>query len=345
MSGPPDPSAGKGTPASGRQTLDTAPAQVLDVTVLAGANADTRLRFVRGPVSFGRDGDQALVLDLPTVSRQHGTFDLKDGQWVVVNRSPNGLKLGRKTVSSKPASLPAHGTVSIGDAAVLQVELRRTGEAVPSLDLDAAIARKQAQPKDEDPLHRRNRMPTRTRILLGVVVFWVLLFALLLLFEPVLNPGDEQHDGRLALPVPRLTPAELDARLRADPPDAPTDDLRAERALAQAEQYYAMRDINSDAAWRAMDAYRNAANHLPGDRLSDPLQQRRYLDLQQRLSEEIAARYADALGKLDSRRFAAAAEALATIQQRFPDFAYGDDSLYRHTQRLREFARSRAETN
>ncbi len=330
----------------GNRTLDAAPAPVLDVTVLAGSTANTRLRFTHGPVSFGRDLSHPLVLDLPTVSRDHGYFDLRDGQWVVVNRSPNGLKLGRKSVTRKPVNLPANTSITIGDAPLLQVELRRAGEAVPSLDLDAALARKHAQeqnqPKDQDPIHRRNKLPTRTRILLGVVGFWVLLFALLLLFEPLFRDADVDDTGKLNLPVARLSDAQLDARVRLDPPNLPTDDVRAERALEEAALNYGLIDINPDAAWKAMNAYRTAAGYLPDDRLDDPLLQRRYLDLQQRLSEDLSLRYADALGKLESRRFAAAAEAFDDLQKRFPDYELGDDSIYRHTQRLREFARQNA---
>ncbi|MEM8495955.1 MAG: FHA domain-containing protein [Planctomycetota bacterium] len=308
--------------------------------MLGGSTANTRLRFTHGPVAFGRDLTHPLVLDLPTVSRDHGYFDLRNGEWVVVNRSPNGLKLGRKKVTKKPASLPANTEVTIGDAALLQVELRRAGESVPSLDLDAALARKQNEAKDEDPLHRRNKMPTRTRILLGVVAFWVILFGLLLLFEPML--GDDQLDatGRLALPVPRLDAAELEAKVRLAPPDAPTDDLRAERSLDQAEGFYAVREFNPGASWKAMDAYRTAAGFLPDDRLVDPLLQRRYLDLQQQLSEDLQRRYADALGKLESRRFRAAADAFDDLLIHYPDHERGDNSIARHVLRLREFARN-----
>ncbi|MEM8782562.1 MAG: FHA domain-containing protein [Planctomycetota bacterium] len=331
--------------AIGSRTLDAAPAPVLDVTVLAGSHAATRLRFTKGPVPFGRDPSHPLLLDLATVSRDHGYFDLSDGQWVVVNRSPNGLKLGRKRVTKKPAPLPANASITIGDAALLQIELRRAGESVPSLDLDAALARKQAEPKapkDDDPLHRHNKMPTRTRVLLGVAAFWVALFGVLLLFEPLFSEETVDARGQLVLPVARLDAAQLEAKIRRDPPNVPTDDLRAERELERAASYYALRQVNPDAPWRAMNAYRKAAGYLPDDRLADPLLQRRYLDLQQQLAEDLRRRYDDALGKLESRRFRAAAQSLDQLLRRFPDDELGEDALARHLLILREFARNHA---
>ncbi|MEM1026664.1 MAG: FHA domain-containing protein [Planctomycetota bacterium] len=328
--------------AIGNRTLDAAPTPVLDVTVLAGSQANTRRRFTQGPVPFGRDAVHPIVLDLPTVSRDHGYFDLRDGQWVVVNRSPNGLKLGRKSVTKKPATLPANTSVTIGDEPLLQLELRRAGEAVPSLDLDAALTRKQNEAQDEDPLHRRNKMPTRTRVLLGVALFWVVLFGVLLLFEPFFGEPKVDDTGRLVLPIARLDTAQLEAKIRLAPPNVPTDDVRAERALEQAASYYALRQVNPDAAWRAMDAYRTAAGYLPEDRLADPLLQRRYLDLQQQLSDDLQTRYSDALGKLESRRFRAAAQAFDELLKRFPDDTLGDASITRHVLRLREFARNNA---
>lgn len=330
-------------PGISSRTLDTEPTAVLDVTVLAGSTANTRLRFVRGPVTFGRDLSHAVVIDLPTVSRDHGYFDIRDGQWVVVNRSPNGLKLGRKRVTQKPVPLPTAASVTIRDAPLLQLELRRAGEAIPSLDLDAAMSRKQsAEPDDADPVHRRNAMPTRTKVLLGVVAFWMLLFGGLLLFEPLFRADTVDGDGRMVLPVPRLTPAQLEARVRLAPPNLPTDDLRAERALEEAASFYGLREVNPAAAWKSMDAYRTAAGFLPDDRLDDPLTQRRYLDLQQTLVDDLQSRYVDALGKLESRRFAAASEAFRQLLIRFPDYEMGDDSIYRHVQRLREFAQRQA---
>ncbi len=332
---------------SARKSKGEAPAAALpalDVQVLAGARAGTTVRFHEAPVTFGRDGTHPLQVDLPVVSRDHGFFDQRDGKWAVVNRSPNGLKLDRKTVRKRPAVLPDSGQIVIGDTAVLSFRLRDRSSAMSEGDtapVGSPTAPGEAPYADGDPMHRPGKRMTRTRLLLGVVCFWVVLFGVLLALQSN-EKSDTDATGRPSLPVTRLTDAQIEARVRAELPARPTNDVLVERWLSEADEYYALRDVRPYAAYRAMDAYRQAASYMPGNTLEDPLLQRRYLDLQEQLVDDVTRRYRDLMGKLDSRRYGAAATAIENLLDRFPDHERGDDSLHRHLRRLLDHARSRA---
>lgn len=318
----------------------------LEVSIMSGPAAGTLVRFQEAPVSFGRDASHPLHIDLPTISRDHGYFDLQNGQWVVVNRSPNGLKLNRKTVNKRPAVLPHDGQIIIGDAPVLTFRLRDRG-ATTAGDLMTPMASTtspgDAPYADGDPMHRPGKRITRAHLLMGVVGFWVVLFALLIVLQPG-SDADTDATGRPALPVTRLTDAQLVAHAHTQSQPQANNDVLAEQFMAQAQEFYALRDVRPDAAYRAMDAYRNAASYLPGNTLPDPLLQRRHLDLQQQLSDDVTRRYRDIMGKLDSRRYAAAALAIDDLLDRFPDHEQGERSLHRHLRKLLDYARRKAGT-
>lgn len=96
----------------------------LQVHITAGPQAGARLQLNQSPVSFGRSPDNTLVLDVPVVSRQHGELQLDEsGQWVLVNLSQNGTRVGRKKVTKKPIALTDGAAVTIGDTEVFRVHL------------------------------------------------------------------------------------------------------------------------------------------------------------------------------------------------------------------------------
>ncbi len=61
--------------------------------ITAGPTAGEIVRINRSPAPFGRDADNALVIDMPTVSRVHGELRLEDDRWVIANLSANGTVL------------------------------------------------------------------------------------------------------------------------------------------------------------------------------------------------------------------------------------------------------------
>ncbi len=313
----------------------------LDVTVLAGPNTGTRVRFDSSPAAFGRDATHPLIIDVPVVSRDHGYFDLKDGKWQIVNRSPNGLSVNGKRLKGRSSRvLPAEATVVIGDTPVMNVRLRDAAATQPGAAPDTGVDGNEASDNtdDADPLHKPRRKVTRTRLLVGLVLFWVVLFGVLFALEPMFNRNADDPRG-LSLPVARLDDAALAQRVRQPAPSQPNDDRVAEQAMKQAESFYGLRDVKDDAAFRAMDAYRKAAAYSPGGQLADPLAQRRYLDLQQQLIDDLTRRYTDAMAKLESRRYEAAYRAFDAVLERYPDYDRGDRSIHRHAQKLRDFAR------
>lgn len=306
----------------------------LEVTVTAGRTTGTQLLLHQSSATFGRSPDAAVPLDLATASREHGTFERRDGRWFVVNHSPNGLRLGGRKIRKRPAPIREHDEIVIGDQHVMTLRLRHPGQTDDAPDPLAEGA--------ADPVHAdKGGRITRTKLLAGIVIFWVLLFGVLLVLRPMFSQPTASN-GLTGLPVTPLTDADIQRIIRTPLPDQAVNDLRASEAIREAQNQYALRDLKKDAPYRAMAAYKKALAYSPDTGFADPLAERRYLDLQQQLTADAQRRYRDALGKLKSRRFGDAYRALGDLMQRIPDHELGDASLQRHLQLLRDFARRRA---
>lgn len=110
----------------------------LQVHITAGPQAGARLQLNQSPVGFGRSAENALVLDIPVVSRQHGELTLDEsGRWVLVNLSANVTRVGRKKVTKKPVPLTDGASITIGDTEVFRVYLTpEAAEQAPAIETD-----------------------------------------------------------------------------------------------------------------------------------------------------------------------------------------------------------------
>ena len=118
----------------------------LQVHILAGPQTGARLKLNQSPVSFGRSAENALIIDAPVVSRQHGELTLgDDGRWMLVNLSANGTRVGRKKATKKPVPLTDGASITIGDTEVFRVYLSEETAAQAPAALDEPAADDQAQ--------------------------------------------------------------------------------------------------------------------------------------------------------------------------------------------------------
>ena len=311
----------------------------LEVMITAGPTAGQIVRVNRSPAPFGRDPDNALVIDLPTVSRVHGELRLDDQQWVIVNHSANGTALNRRALGRKPRPLGDGDQVVIGDQPVLAIGLRDgQGHAIVSQDPQDVGATPDAP--------TASAMNPRTKLWLGIVGFWVIVFAAALFLS-----GGEETDPDDGPVLTLLSPQEIANAIRQplpeQEPSTPTAVKHFNNATA-ADQL-----INADGrnAFRAYYSYKSALSYAYGDDFTDSrdnwggkpaaelaLAQKRYLELEDRLVRDVTRLYEDAAGKMRDGRYA---DARRSFQDVFDLYNDPGSLIYKNAMRQRDLARRR----
>ncbi|MEM9882606.1 MAG: FHA domain-containing protein [Planctomycetota bacterium] len=310
---------------------------LLEVTIHAGPQAGQRVRVHQSPAAFGRDAGNALVIDLPTVSRVHGELRLEGGRWVLVNVSPNGTTLNRKTVGRKPRPLTDGDSVVIGDQAVMSITLREGGEAI-DVTKDNLDATPEAQ--------RRAPLTPRAKLWLSIFGFWAVVFVLAFVFIGLggEDTGNGNHGG-----VPTLDDAAIAAAIRAPLREQEPSPRNAARHLDEAQANYQLIAADPKYAFDALIAYKTALSYARGDAFNDPrddwsghtaaelaIAQNRYRQLEQRLIEDVTRLYKDAVGKLSDRRYGEAKLAFERVFRLYDD---PRNEVHRNALQQRDLAR------
>ncbi len=285
----------------------------LQVEYLIGPNAGRKLLIRQTRISFGRSTDRVLPVDQPFISREHGEFAFDQGQWQLINHSPNGTILNGKRITKKPRPIKANATVTIGDTDVFRVS-----PIVDEADLHAAaeqpITDTTATATPEPAVH--SSAGGRTKLWIGIAVFWavalgLIAFSLLNQSNPTTtSPGDN-------LPAP-ITAEQIEGYIHRPIDKQPPDQRKADTAVAQARESYALIDRRTDALYRAYEAYRNALTYTAADALPDATDQRQYFILQKRLAEGVTEKYEDAIVLFKSRQYKAADEAFKDLRDFYP---------------------------
>ena len=308
--------------------------------ITAGPTAGQIVRVNRSPAAFGRDPDNALVIDLPTVSRVHGELRLDEQQqWVIVNHSANGTVLNRRALGRKPRALGDGDQIVIGDQPVLAVGLRDgQGHAITTHDPHDVGATPDAP--------AASAMNPRTKLWLGIVGFWVVVFAAALFLSGGEEAASDDEPTLVLLDQDQIAEA-IRAPLPEHEPSMPTAVKHFNNAAA-ADQL-----INADArnAFRAYFGYKSALSYAYGDDFTDTrdnwggkpaaelaLGQKRYLELEDRLVREVTRLYEDAAGKMRDGRYA---EARRGFQDVFDLYNDPSNLIYKNAMRQRDLARRR----
>jgi hypothetical protein len=313
---------------------------LLEVTITAGSTAGQRVRVNRSPAAFGRDADNALVIDLPTASRVHGELRLDDGQWVVANLSPNGTLLNRRPIGRRPRPLADGDQVVIGNQPVLTVALR------PS---DDAVAVEVAEPEEigaAPAAPPKQKMSARMKLWMTIFGFWAVVILAAVFFKGGAETADAGPDD-----LPLLTEAQIAASIREPYAKHDVSPRNAVEHLEEADAAY--QSINADPknAFRAFHGYKTALSYAFGERFTDPrddwggkaaselaVAENRYLQLQQQLIEDVTRLYEDAAGKLQDGRLAEARRGFEAVYRLYAD---SSSEVYRNAQRQRDLARRR----
>ncbi len=311
------------------------------MTITAGPNAGERVRINRSPATFGRDPDNALVIDLPTVSRVHGELRFEDDRWVLVNHSANGTTINRKPVGRKPRPLQDRDQVVVGDQPVLVVALRESAEdervvVSESRDIGPAAA----------PTPTAG-MSARTRLWLVIAGFWAVVFTVVFVFVGLDSPEQRQSTAD----VPVLDDGQIAAAIRAPLPKREPSPRTATHYFDQAEGFYQLINADPQNVFRAYHGYKTALSYTFGGDFNDDrddwggkpraelgIAQKRMLELEDRLIEEVTRLYKDAHGKLRDRRYRDAQVAFKRVMDLYQD---PQSPIFSNALKQRDLARRR----
>ncbi|GAB4194335.1 MAG: hypothetical protein Kow00105_08580 [Phycisphaeraceae bacterium] len=289
----------------------------LQVEILTGPNAGRTLLLRQSLVTFGRNPDRTLPIDLPFISREHGEFVFDNHQWLLVNHSPNGTRVDGRNVTRKPRPIRGTVTIAIGDTDVFRVTPMQD-ETDASQQSVTPVGDDGATPGTEDkPAGTAKLASKRSKLWAGVGMFWLISFGLIA-FAMLNQSGQDGTTPVDGLP-PALTAEQIAADISRKPEKQTPDPRRADTALARARENYALLDRRPDALYRAYEAYREALSYTPGDSLEDPRDQRQLFILQKRLIEQVTEQYEQAMFLLKSRQYEAADKAFKELRAIYPD--------------------------
>lgn len=279
-------------------------------------------------LTFGRDADNALVVAGKFVSRRHGEIRFADGQWQIDNQSPNGTEVNGRKVGRKARVLADHDVVSVGGQALFEVRFDEAALAVSAADA-AAVPDEGANAASASAKSGAGKK----RLWIGIGIY----LALMLLVFLFMSTLDTRDDG--VRQPPQLTRAKIEAEIHARPTGLPIDARAANQSLSRARELYNRLDSSTDALYQAYVQYQYALAYSGRDQLEEGLDQRRYLDIQAKLIEEVYTQYDDAYKRVRNRDLAAAAKAFVELQRFYPNHS---GEVYSNIEQQRRYIQQQA---
>lgn len=318
---------------------------MLQIHILAGPQAGARLQLNQSPVTFGRSADCTLILDLPVVSRLHGELQLdEEGQWVLVNHSSNGTRVGRKKATKKPVPLTEGTAITIGDTEVFRVHFE-TAPADPTAeqtDHDAQPAPAQHAPGAG--------LKAKSKLWIGLGVWFALCIAAMIFFA-TLGGGDDDNTSSAGFYYPGREIDDIQGdeagilaikRLLSEPPEY--QDPNASRYSSHLDRADRAADQGTTGLYEAYRQYQLAISFSDNrdQPFDDPRHVNRYDLVLDELSEIIYTRYIFAYRTYHNNEYEQARDVLDRLRIEYYSTEDPDDPLANHIRKLRNAAHSRS---
>lgn len=324
----------------------------LQVHITAGPQAGARLQLNQPPVSFGRSADNALVIDAPVVSRQHGELTIdEDGQWVLNNFSQNTTRVGRKKATKKPVPLTDGASITIGDTEVFRVYLtQQAADQAPAADAASADA-------DTPPDHAPGAgLRGKSKLWIGIGL-WLLFLLGVSVFFLTSDSGDEEPDNTAGfykpgneiadMSGPRAGEQSIKNRLKTALPWNDPNELRYNAHVTDAR---AAADAGKSSLYQAYRHYQQAISYAsrqdktnPVDSLTSTEDKLKYNRVLDELAKIIYERYIEAYRRYQKGDYDQARDILDDLRRDFyPGDPRGDDPLAADIRKLRNAAHARA---
>lgn len=277
------------------------------------APTEGRRRFEHSPITFGRDVANDVMLPAKHASRRHGELRFESGQWWLVNQSPNGTMVNGRQVTRQPRALTDRDVVSIGDQPVFEVRLDSQPAAALAGDAPSPAAA---------PAKRR------TKLWIGMGAYLLAMLALILVL------GTLSNRQQAALQAPELTDQQIADDIRRPSPAVITNERQAIEHLQLAREGFSAHGA-ADLLYRTYTHYRQSLAYSGKTVFDEGLDQRQYLEVEDRLIREVTERYRQAYQKLRSGQYREAEESLRDLQQFYND---PSSAVFRNVQQQREIA-------
>lgn len=310
----------------------------IQISITLGSQAGKRVLLNEGdsPITFGRDAGNRLILDDTRVSREHGQLIFDEGQWWVENQSPNGLRVGWRNASKKPAKLRSGDVVKAGDLSLFEISFKEMARATGSAEAE------QEDFEDSDEDRPKAGAKKRSNLWLGVIIYLVVIAIVFVVISQVRDsrPSDENSIVRT-----QLSPTDIENLIRQPLPESqmqPFDRARGDQALERAMQLYRGLELSDQNLFPAYAAFREAMAFYRIPTFVDfenPAHRTAYLDVEQRLIERLTRMYRIGMDAFQVSDYPAAERQFSQIVELFAD---DQSDLFRNAQHFREAALRRS---
>lgn len=285
---------------------------MLQIHLTAGSRKGQRLQAAGQTLAFGREAGNALVIDLPEVSRKHGELvPQADGSWTLVNHSPNGTLVNGKKATTKPVPLAGEVAIRIGEVEILRLTAPAAGAAAGAPAADPAAG-----------TGGKGNLKLGLGIVCGLSVCAILFALLAPMFSDAPTTGPAAATPKDAQTWPR---AEIHRLIdEASHAAGETDQALHEALRNKAHALYAPGKPMGRAAWfAAYRAWRLAARANKGD-FDAPGDRHDYGVIASKVEDFVWEDYQEAVQEYLRRNDKAAALLLGKIL----DYAGGEDPLF-----------------
>ncbi len=305
----------------------------IHVYITSGQNAGRRLVYSDPVVSFGRSGQNTLVLDTPGASREQGVLKFDGRQWWLENKSSNGTAVGRKTVRGKPVPLREGDVVSVGNMELFRISIPAAGEESPG----AAPPGEQARPAaGESGAPQTARMTKKTKIIIGVGIYLLAMVVLFVVFGQLFTTEAENVSVE---GVDLLNESQIENEINSlvEPAES-LDPEKAAQLVREANRYYTNRTRPRINYYRAYRSYREALALRHQTRFEDAELDTRYRNVRAYLVKQVSDYYSTGRRAYDANNFRLAAKNFEEVIDLFPD---EESRIYASAIKLRRISRVR----
>lgn len=297
----------------------------VSVEILIGHNAGQVRQLAAAPLGFGRAPDNAIVIDLPFISRHHAEIRRSSNGWELVNHSPNGTRIGKRLVKKQPRQFTDLQQIFVGETAVLRV--------VPG---DLATESTDQADLSNQPGGSRSGMSGRAKLWTGIGVYLLLMLGLFIFFATLGDTGKKAPTTLAA-----FSKTQIRQLIRQPIVNRPANPQLAQQALLKANAMFHAIDSQPDALYLAYRAYRQAASYSPNHRLARPLDVGRYQSVRQWLVQRISNRYTLGMTYFLDGHYGKAAKTFADLAKMYPNYS---SPLFENIQAHLDQAHGRAQS-
>jgi len=305
----------------------------MQVQLLYGPRRGQRLALRDSPTGFGREPKGGIVVPLKFASRKHGEFRLSEGQWELVNLSPNGTLVNGRKVSKRAQPLKHGDVVKIGDTAVMKVLLESlvpvpppkpgqagAGEDGPVYGEADAVGYAAGEAETEPPGEVQDggegqgqgQDKAKRWILLGVYMI-----GMLLLIPFLGSLRSEEEAGPQG--VPELTQQEIRDAITAEVAVEMQDPRLVREHLEAANELYARLEVRDDALYQAYRHYQLAMAHSETPKFDVGMDQIRFREVEQRLIERVSEMYREGYTQLRAGQYREAMQTFDGLIEMYPN--------------------------